>query len=346
VRAGFLTRDGRAKNSAARSITKARWVSGISAVAIKPSASSVQRPDEVEFFDSSGSHKVESLELDKFREVSRRPVYGTRPFYYNFLESERILLFAPAPDTAAHTTLLDGALTAGATSATVDDTSNFPDQGRIIVDSEVIAYTAKTSTTFTGLSRGVEGTTAASHSDDATVTERDLFLYSERAYQDREMRTYYTTGTATFTKASATVTGSGTAWEDMVAVGDYIGYTSNATTVDPLRWYEITAIASDTSLTIGQNFTEDTQSGSAYIVSDPNPFPAYLDPVIKAFAISGLLKKMGDFERSRAEWLTVERFVNNAKKNRLHSDSLLVSGSMRTRTGRRLPIWVDDVRVT
>lgn len=82
----------------------------------------------------------------------------------------------PYKTTAADTTALNGALTAAATTITVDSTSSFQSQGRIIIDSEVISYTGTTSTTFTGCTRGEEGTTAASHLDDATVTERD-FIY-------------------------------------------------------------------------------------------------------------------------------------------------------------------------
>jgi len=62
-----------------------------------------------------------------------------------------------------------GGYNSSATSMTVTDTSEFPDSGTIIIDSEEIEYTAKTSTSFTGLTRGVNGTTAASHLDGAPV---------------------------------------------------------------------------------------------------------------------------------------------------------------------------------
>ena len=83
----------------------------------------------------------------------------------------------PLPSSAATTDQLNGALTATATTITVDSTSGFSPSGRIIIDSEVISYNSVSSTTFRGCERGLEGTTAATHSDDAAVTERDL-LYT------------------------------------------------------------------------------------------------------------------------------------------------------------------------
>ncbi|MDB2696858.1 flagellar hook-basal body complex protein [Alphaproteobacteria bacterium] len=60
-------------------------------------------------------------------------------------------------------------ITAAATSMTVDSTVGFEDSGFIRVGTEVISYTGKTATTFTGLSRGAGGTTAQIHADDAKI---------------------------------------------------------------------------------------------------------------------------------------------------------------------------------
>lgn len=85
-------------------------------------------------------------------------------------------LVYPYPSSSADTTTLNGALTAAATTITVTSTSSFQSQGRILIDSEVISYTGKTATTFTGCTRAEEGTTAAAHTSTTTVTERD-FIY-------------------------------------------------------------------------------------------------------------------------------------------------------------------------
>ena len=66
-------------------------------------------------------------------------------------------------------TLLDGAINDAVTTITVDSTEDFPSAGTINIGSEKISYTGVTSTTFTGCTRGADGTSAASHSDNAEV---------------------------------------------------------------------------------------------------------------------------------------------------------------------------------
>ena len=67
-------------------------------------------------------------------------------------------------------TLLNGALTDSATTITVDSTTKFPEQGRLKIEQEEILYTGKTSTTFTGCTRGARGTLAAAHADDTLIS--------------------------------------------------------------------------------------------------------------------------------------------------------------------------------
>ena len=69
------------------------------------------------------------------------------------------------------TTLLDGAITSTSSTSniTVDSTASFPVSGTFTVDSEDISYTGRTATTFTGISRAQNGTTGATHADNATA---------------------------------------------------------------------------------------------------------------------------------------------------------------------------------
>jgi hypothetical protein len=55
------------------------------------------------------------------------------------------------------------------TTITVDSTLGFPQEGKIKIDSEIISYTGKTPTTFTGCGRGANSTTEAAHLDDAVI---------------------------------------------------------------------------------------------------------------------------------------------------------------------------------
>jgi|TARA_R110002126_G_scaffold84344_1_gene205059 hypothetical protein len=68
---------------------------------------------------------------------------------------------------------LNGALTSGSSSIVLASSSSMPSSGTVLIDSERIAYTTNTTgtNTLSGLTRGADNTTAASHSDGATVTD-------------------------------------------------------------------------------------------------------------------------------------------------------------------------------
>ena len=90
-------------------------------------------------------------------------------------------------DAGAVTTTLNGAINSSVTSLTLTDASQFPSSGTnfIIIGSEEISYTGVSGNTLTGLTRGVAGTTAASHSDGATVTNStDFIAWGEAASGD------------------------------------------------------------------------------------------------------------------------------------------------------------------
>jgi len=91
------------------------------------------------------------------------------------------------PEAGATTTTLNGVINDSVTSIVLTDASQFPDTGTnfVIIDSEEISYTGITSNTLTGCTRGVAGTTAASHSDGATVTNStDYVAWGEAASGD------------------------------------------------------------------------------------------------------------------------------------------------------------------
>jgi hypothetical protein len=61
------------------------------------------------------------------------------------------------------TSLTDNPLTSGATTVNVVSTTGFPTAGYITIETEIIFYTGKTGSSFTTCTRGVDGTSAASH---------------------------------------------------------------------------------------------------------------------------------------------------------------------------------------
>lgn len=60
------------------------------------------------------------------------------------------------------------------TSMSVTSTTDFASSGNVLVGDEVITYTGKTPTTLTGLTRGVAGTSAATHANGSAVTSAQI----------------------------------------------------------------------------------------------------------------------------------------------------------------------------
>ena len=74
------------------------------------------------------------------------------------------------------TSTLSSSINTSVTSLTMASSSSFPSTGTVIVGSELITYTGNSGGTLTGLTRGALGTTAASHSSGATVTDASNFF--------------------------------------------------------------------------------------------------------------------------------------------------------------------------
>ena len=71
-------------------------------------------------------------------------------------------------ETDDATTTLNGAITNSATTITLTSATNFPSSGQVRIGTELINYTGKSSNDLIS-TRGVESTTAAAHSNGATV---------------------------------------------------------------------------------------------------------------------------------------------------------------------------------
>lgn len=81
------------------------------------------------------------------------------------------IVFATLTTTA--TTLTVGGATP-TTGSSPDFTKYFASSGSLQIEDEVISYTGKTANTFTGLTRGEASTTAAQHTPDNLVTQRNV----------------------------------------------------------------------------------------------------------------------------------------------------------------------------
>lgn len=76
-------------------------------------------------------------------------------------------------------TTLNGALTASATSIPVVSTSHYQASGRIMIDKEMINYASVDATHFLGVSRGMDGTLAASHTSGTLIGQYQCNLTAQ-----------------------------------------------------------------------------------------------------------------------------------------------------------------------
>jgi len=91
----------------------------------------------------------------------------------------RIYVF-PRYSNSSLTSTLNATTTAAATTLTLASTGNLRSYGRVLIGSEEIEYTGKSTTTLTGCRRGVAQTTAASYASGQTVTQIDVDILYRR----------------------------------------------------------------------------------------------------------------------------------------------------------------------
>jgi hypothetical protein len=78
--------------------------------------------------------------------------------------------------TGQFTSTLSSSINASVTSLTMASSTSFPSSGTVLIDNELITYTGNSGGTLSGLTRGASGTTAATHSSGATVTDASNFF--------------------------------------------------------------------------------------------------------------------------------------------------------------------------
>lgn len=109
------------------------------------------------------------------------------------------LLFETGTDIGTATTSLTASINASQTTLTVESVAGLFSDGTVTIGSEEISYTAISDLTLTGLERGLNSTTAASHSDNATVTGNTIL----------SAPLYFWTGIGDTTIDGITYTGTG-----------------------------------------------------------------------------------------------------------------------------------------
>lgn len=98
------------------------------------------------------------------------------PEWYTVLR-QQLVVGPQVPSTASKTALASGAMTAAVTTLNLSAASGtFRTKGFGKIESEVVEWTGVATTTLTGVTRGVHGTTAASHASGTTFTQMDILM--------------------------------------------------------------------------------------------------------------------------------------------------------------------------
>jgi hypothetical protein len=88
-----------------------------------------------------------------------------------FSASDKALTYGQVDsESLTKTATLTASMLVGDVTATVDATAGYAANGVLHIDGEQMAYTGLTPFSFTGLTRGISGTTAATHASGATVS--------------------------------------------------------------------------------------------------------------------------------------------------------------------------------
>lgn len=90
----------------------------------------------------------------------------------------------------SNTTSLSGSIDASVTTINVGSTDAFSSTGVIIIDQEHISYSGKTASSFTGCTRGYDGSTAASHGSGVFTYNTNPFDLSGSVIIDNEIISY------------------------------------------------------------------------------------------------------------------------------------------------------------
>ena len=133
----------------------------------------------------TGEHQITYLNSNQYNFTASSPAVtdagptGTADFQYQITSGLATYTVATGwgagtwggTVSGSTTNTLNGAINSSATSITLTSAASFTASGAIVIDTEYITYSGKSTNTLTGCVRGAQGTTAASHSSGAVVTQ-------------------------------------------------------------------------------------------------------------------------------------------------------------------------------
>lgn len=129
-------------------------------------------PGSIVFAGASGVYSQDNANLFWNDTDNHLGIGSNSPLYSLYVGGGGLAWFGGGSIAGGFTRINNAAgLAAGAATVTVDDTTGFPTKGIFRINGELISYTGKTATTFTGLDRGKFSTTDTAHNDNDPVVQ-------------------------------------------------------------------------------------------------------------------------------------------------------------------------------
>ncbi len=185
---------------------------------------------------------------------------------------------------------LNGAIDAVTTTVVLTDASAFPTAGYVTIDTEAIKYTGKSTNTLTGVTRGADSTTAATHSNGAAVLH--LYVAAHHNTLKDEIKAIETS--LDLTASRALVSSAGGRVEVAATTATQVGYlstvSSNVQTQLDAKEPTITTLTvakggTNSGTALSNNRVMTSQSGaikeasaitaSRALISDSNGIPTH-----------------------------------------------------------------------
>tara|TARA_Y100001972_G_scaffold38408_1_gene47199 strand:- start:255 stop:2771 length:2517 start_codon:yes stop_codon:yes gene_type:complete len=161
---------------------------------------------------------------------------------------------------------INDSLNDSATTIPMSNTSAFPTSGTILIGSEQITYTGKTSTTLTGATRGANSTSAASHTSGAAVGSTSMRVHHRNHGMHGTSNNVTIAGVASGTYngiASANINGDYTSISD-IKMHSYVITAQNSDFSNAL------GDVGGTSVTATRNILYDVVQPVAGVIQPPN----------------------------------------------------------------------------
>jgi hypothetical protein len=197
------------------------------------------------------------------------------------------------------TTTLSNNINASVTTINVSSTSGYPASGRIKIDNELTDYTGITSTSFTGCTRGVGGTTPASHNNGALVYSQNTNPFTLTSGESSTITWSFradATGTVYFTSSARNSGGtatSKTANSNVVVIGNFTADVS----VTPLN------VISGQTVTVKMTVKNNSTSTLTNITPTLTPLGTATKTLFSGPTPSSPYASLGSGESVTFEWI-------------------------------------------